>query len=317
MNNLKEFEKFKESIEKNFIDVYVHEKNKQFYPYDLFIKDLPIDVCKYIDYLIKPDDTKRSDEENTNIQYINLEVKEHIVKLEKHKMSIKIDLYNIQNLQKIGIDFYAEIFTQMIHEYKEKINQSFVHKIKSYADSNYEKSLKWYHKIIRIIFKKYKLRERIKSDKDLIKWTYKKSNEIYISSRRGGANYLITNNKIASIFSDFPGFVVDSLLSSNDGTFNNLWSYGSIGNIKILIDNNQMDDYILLGYKGKKEEPGVNQFINKNVNCEEIYENDLQSILLHTMILGKIEGIGDYVDSLYRIQYLKLPKKIKKIKYEI
>jgi hypothetical protein len=304
MNNQKP-ERFATLVESTLVEGF-NKLNPIKYICPTHMMSTPIGMLTYIDYV----EVKKQPPEMTELKLV---VKNHTVETKEHVVNFKVPVEAQMNLKEFGIDFDLEMFQQVVNEFSNGMIVDFYNKVKNHALTHYESSLKWYHKIWRRIFKNYKKRIRINDIHDLTKLIAKKSNGIYIKTRRGPADYIITTPRMSAYLADSPNY----MYTKSNGMISpstHFYSDGSlkVGNRDIPIYTHSIQDglkdYIILGKTGNKKEIGVGLALYDNIRCvksiSEDYFNKEYSILSRSVITDI--GEKGAIDSMFSIEYVKL-----------
>jgi hypothetical protein len=85
------------------------------------------------------------------------------------------------------------------------------------------------------------------------------SNLIYHRSRWGAGEYIVTNGRVAAALADINGYTFSPFSSKSPSTGGQLYPSGEVYGMKVYVDPNLKwgDNKILIGRRGKDEEPGV------------------------------------------------------------
>jgi len=85
------------------------------------------------------------------------------------------------------------------------------------------------------------------------------ANLIYHRGRWGGGEYVVTNGRVAAALADIAGYTIASVPSQMPSGAGQLVPAGKVYGLTIYVDPNLRwgDNKMLIGRKGKDEEPGV------------------------------------------------------------
>jgi hypothetical protein len=85
------------------------------------------------------------------------------------------------------------------------------------------------------------------------------ANLVFHRSRWGGGEYVVTNGRVASAIADIAGYSIATAPINTPSSAGQLTPAGSVWGLQIYVDPNLKwgDNKILVGRKGKDEEPGI------------------------------------------------------------
>jgi hypothetical protein len=276
----------------------------------------------YLDYTdLKAPEHSGAGLDKLGVQTIGLKVRKEYIKTSQYHVSASFTKAQQNDFSKFGVDVNNMLINVLTNESIHGIYKQIMDNIKTCSIETIKNEYTIFEKILDFLFKLFKKEYTKKFKPNDIKHLYKKilfeSNKIALTTRRGPANFVVLNTRMAAIFQHrLPDFVFVNT-NLNNGT---IYPIGTMTAITFYVDPNMSlnDNTIYVGrISGDESDIGLKfcfDTTGTSINTTKEPNND---VVINCLTLRyAIKKINDNGNLYYRKIVVNDKKLFKSLKHE-